>query len=183
MLVTRRDARLDDHEAEPGQDKHRVDAFIPLAGSCSRLCARDHNTVGNRAPGLRPKLRAPSASGGDCPGHDLIGSSSSPAGASPVRVVASDVYRRLLDDGDDQLASLTRSTVRTRVPAPLHFQLIAHPGACGKTRGERQNLRRGPEPAEIRDPRSAGGRGVRCWAASSNWPKMQPQRMGGSWLT
>jgi len=38
--------------------------------------------------GTRPKLRAPSASGGDCPGHDLIRSSSSPAGESPVGVVA-----------------------------------------------------------------------------------------------
>jgi hypothetical protein len=42
-----------------------------------------------------PKLRAPSASGGDCPGHDLLGSSPSPAGASPVRVIVREPGSRL----------------------------------------------------------------------------------------
>jgi hypothetical protein len=36
----------------------------------------------------------------------------------------------------------------TKVSTPLHFQSIAHPGACGKTRVVRQNLRPGSEPAE-----------------------------------
>jgi hypothetical protein len=42
-----------------------------------------------------------------------------------------------------------------RLRAPCHSQCIAHRGACGKTRVVLHNLRPKPEPAEIRESRSA----------------------------
>lgn len=53
---------------------------------------------------------------------------------------------------------------------PCHFQCIAHPGACGKTRVVPQTLRSEPAPAEIRGSRNT-------WAFVDVWvaQRVEPQ--------